>query len=206
MSEELPEDQAGDEITAVVDELTVLKSRAKIMGIVFSNNIGLPALRAKIDAKLSGDTTDEAETEVELASNPLEKAQPKRTLRQYMIQEHLKLVRVRITCMDPKKKELPGEIMTVANEYLGNIRKFIPFGDATDNGYHIPYCLYTMLKDRKFLSIRTIKGSTGGVPRVEHKWVPEFAIEVLEPLTRKEIADLANAQAAAGTFTQASQS
>lgn len=211
MSEELPEDQAGEQTPAVVDELSVLKSRAKIMGIVFSNNIGLDTLRTKINAKLS-DTEEESEDPPSkddepgaINANPLESLKPKRTLRQFMIQEELKLVRLRITNLDPKKKDLPGEIFTVANEYLGNIRKFIPFGEVTDNGYHVPHCIYTMLKDRKFLHIRTRKSSNGGIPVVEHNWVKEFALEVLPPLTPKELATLAANQAAAGTFALADQ-
>ena len=36
-----------------VDEMTLLKARAKLMGINFSNNIGKDALVAKINAKLN---------------------------------------------------------------------------------------------------------------------------------------------------------
>lgn len=184
-----------------VDELAVLKGRARMMGIVFSNNIGLPALRLKVAAKQA-----EAEEvlEEELVVNALtgeDPSKPKQTLREKLISEQMKLVRLRITCMDSKKKDLPGEIFTVANEYLGTVRKFVPFGEVTDNGYHVPYCIYTMLKDRKFLNIRTVKSANGKV-RVEHNMAKEFALEILDPLTPTELAALANAQAAAGTFTQ----
>jgi hypothetical protein len=111
----------------------------------------------------------------------------------------MKLVRLRITNMDPKKKELPGEIYTVANDVIGTIRKYVPFGEKTDEGYHVPYILYQMLKGRKFLSIRTVRGANGS-ERVEHTYANEFALEVLEPLTQDELNKLAAAQAAAGVF------
>lgn len=105
----------------------------------------------------------------------------------------MKLVRCQITNLDPKKKDIPGEIITVANQYIGTVRKYIPFGEATIEGYHIPYCIYEFLKNRKFLSIKTRKGSNGQLV-VETSWAPEFAITVLPQLTKEELKKLAAAQ------------
>lgn len=181
------------------DELTVLKQRAKLMNISFSNNISLEKLRQKIADAQDG---KEAEPEQEEAGvNPLEdknKAPVKETeaqMRQRIRLEQTRLIRVRIQNLDPKKKDLPGEIITVANEYMGTIKKFVPFGEATDNGYHIPYCIYEFLKNRKFLNIRvTNKGK-----KIEQSWVREFAIEELPQLTQEELDKLAAAQSAAGS-------
>ncbi len=181
------------------DELTVLKQRAKLMNISFSNNISLEKLRQKIADAQDG---KEAEPEQEEAGvNPFEdknKAPVKETeaqMRQRIRLEQTRLIRVRIQNLDPKKKDLPGEIITVANEYMGTIKKFVPFGEATDNGYHIPYCIYEFLKNRKFLNIRvTNKGK-----KIEQSWVREFAIEELPQLTQEELDKLAAAQSAAGS-------
>ncbi len=56
--------------------------------------------------------------------------------------------------------------------------------------------LYKQLKERKFLQIRVVQ-QPGGQTEVQQKWVPEFALEVLEPLTQEELNRLANKQAAA---------
>jgi hypothetical protein len=111
----------------------------------------------------------------------------------------MKLVRLRITNLDPKKKDLPGEIITVANRYLGTVRKYIPFGEVTDNGYHVPYCIYTELQSRQFLNIRTIKDQRTGTNRIETTLAREFALEILPPLTKEELDRLATSQIAAGT-------
>ena len=197
------------------DELAVLKQRARLMGIVFSNNIGIQALRQKIAAKQNEDeegTESESESDNPLSvTNPLAGEKPEimvakpRTLRQALIEDEMKLIRLRITNMDPKKKDLPGEIFTVANEYLGTVCKYIPFGSVTDDGYHVPYCIYNMMKSRKFLNIRTTKGANGQ-PKIEHGWAHEFALEVLPPLTRNDLVKLANAQAAAGVIETTSES
>lgn len=190
------------------DELTLLKQQATLMGISFSNNIKVETLRAKIAAKMDGedDNTDDEGNVIAPATqpNPLapEAAAPvagKRTpsLAQYLQAEAMKLVRVRIACMDPKKQDLEGEIFTVANEHIGTVRKHVPFGEKTDNGYHIPQCLLDFIRSRKFLSIQT-KTLPNGQIETKTRWVPEFSIEVLPPLTPEELRNLAADQRATG--------
>lgn len=198
---EVVETQGNDDTVndiAMPSELEVLKQRATLMNIKFSNNISVEKLREKIEAAMPED-----EPEVEVAEeNPLgEVPAPvkKMTLGQKIRQEQLRLVRVRIQNLDPKKKDLPGEIITVANEYMGTVRKFVPFGEATDEGYHIPYCIYEFLKNRKFQNIRVLKGKNGQ-PRIEQGWIREFSIEVLPQLTQEELDRLASAQIAAGSL------
>ena len=185
---------------AMPSELDVLKQRATLMNIKFSNNISVEKLREKIEA---AQAADEEEPEVEVAvTNPLGEAAPvvkKMTLGQKIRQEQLRLVRVRIQNLDPKKKDLPGEIITVANEYMGTVRKFVPFGEATDNGYHIPWCIYEFLKNRKFVNI-TVKKGKNGQPQISHADVREFSIEVLPALTQEDLNQLATAQIAAGSL------
>lgn len=198
-TEEVQGNDTVDEVQ--VDELSILKQRATLMGLKFSNNIGLEALRKKVSDAQEGITE-----ELEVAQvNPLETetAAPKEETRTEMARrirlEQTKLVRIRIQNLDPKKKELPGEIITVANDYMGTVRKFVPYGEQTDNGYHVPYCIYQFLKERKFLNIRVTKGKNGR-PNIQQGWVREFSIEVLPPLTQEELTNLAQAQIAAGSL------
>ena len=125
------------------------------------------------------------------------KAAVNQALRDEIVAREMALVRVRIQNLDPKKANLPGEILTVANEYLGTVRKFIPYGEATDDGYHVPVCLLNQLKERTFVQIKTVKNKNGRGTVTQTADVREFAIEVLPPLTPDELAKLASAQAAA---------
>lgn len=191
------EDTVND--IAMPSELEVLKQRATLMNIKFSNNISVEKLREKIEA---AQVKDEPVVE-EAAVNPLgvnqDSGVKKMTLGQKIRAEQTRLIRVRIQNLDPKKKDLPGEIITVANEYMGTVRKFVPFGEVTDNGYHIPYCIYEFLKERKFINITTRKGKNG-LPDIRATEAREFSIEVLPPLTEAELAQLAQAQIAAGSL------
>lgn len=194
----LDESQTNGAEENTVDEMSVLKSRAKAMGIEFSNSIGLDTLRNRINEKLApAEAVEPQVNPLAMGEKPVTK---KRTLRQKLHDEQMKLVRIRITCMDPKKANLPGEIFTVANEHLGTVKKFVPYGEATDDGFHVPYCIYRALDARKFLNIRSVKDRRTGVPRIESNWLKEFSIAVLPPLTVAQIADLKTAQIAAGSI------
>ena len=189
-----------------VDELTLLKERAKVMGIPFSNNISLETLRKRVADKMEGKDeapevnalTGDPEIAHAMAAKPLDKKANEVALRKLMYAKQMRQVRVRITNMDPKKKDLPGEIWTVANEYLGTVRKFVPYGEQTDDGFHIPYCLYRLLDSKRFLHIRDVKDRTTGIVRQDKVWAKEFSLDVLPTLTQGELDRLAAAQAAAG--------
>ncbi len=206
MNENNDQALSTDEGETAVDELALLKERAKQMGIPFSNNISLETLRKRISDKMEGKdvpevnplTGDAEIAAITSAPAKLDAKQNALALRKMMQREQMKLVRVRITNMDPKKKDLPGEIWTVSNEYLGNVRKMIPYGEQTDEGFHIPYCLFRLLQSKRFLHIRTVKDRVTGVERQEKQWVKEFSLDVLPDLTKEELARLAAAQAAAG--------
>lgn len=181
----------------------LLMQRARMMGLSFSNNIATDKLSKMINDKMEGvlpEPEEKADALNPLAGDEAGKVPAKKkSLRQEIHDKQMRLVRVRITCMDPKKKDLPGEIFTVANEYLGTVRKYIPFGEQTDDGYHVPYCLYRMLEKRQFLNIRTVKDKRTGTTRVVTNWAKEFALEILPQLTPAEIQDLKIAQLAAGS-------
>lgn len=242
------------------DELTVLKNRAKLMGITHGNNIGVEALKAKIAAKLNGDETTENEGADTSNQNPLDDGSnesgddgdkqeeiklpeltpmptptvvapapsnaPKNPfglegntithpavgprmgkqaakiagvaqLRNALKADALRMVRCRITNLDPKKKDLPGEVIAVGNRYVGTIKKFVPYGEKTEAGYHIEKILYDELSSRQFLHVKSTQDKRTGQIKVETKYVKEFAIEVLPPLTEQELRDLAAQQLAA---------
>lgn len=204
-------------------ELEILKNRARAMGITFSNNIKVESLRKKIAAKQEGeaDNTDDegnekpAVNETTTEVNPLaaagtgsteavvddeEKPMTKMQMRAKIRRDALKLVRIRLTCLDPKKRDLPGEYITVANRYIGTQTKFIPFGsEFYENGYHVPVCILKELESRRFLNITSRKGKQGTLaPKTNY--IREFGIEILEPLTEEELAKLAAQQAASNSL------
>ena len=216
MNDQLQASDMADDLPQGMDELTILKQRAKSLGIQHSNNIGVDALREKIRQKQEGEEDDdEGEDEVEQVTETAPatlaeqvdlaqvvpvtaKVEVPMTARQKLIKEATRLIRCQIVCLNPNKKEWPGEPITVANEYIGTCKKYVPFGEA-GKAYHLPKVIFDFLKEREYLHIRTYKDPNN--PRrikVEERWAKEFSITELPPLTEEELAALRKAQDASG--------
>ena len=175
-----------------LDELTLLKQRAQTLGIKFHPSIGLESLRSKVSAALTGGDAEEA------AEEPVPEApaaESRIQMRNRLRKEASALVRVRVTCMNPNKKEWKGEIFTASNSIVGTFRKYVQFN--TEEGWHVPQIILNMIKARQFQTFYTIKNERGVAVR-KGKLVPEFAVEVLPPLTEKELLELSRRQALAG--------
>ena len=102
----------------------------------------------------------------------------------------MKLHRVRITNLNPDDAPLSGSIVTVVNKYLGKVSKYIPFGEESENGYHIPEILLNHLKSQKFALRKEVKNSKFGIKKYKTTLVNKYSIETLDPLTPEELAGL----------------
>lgn len=179
----------SDEI--VQDELATLKARAAQLGIKHHPSIGVEALREKVSAALADDKVPAPDEKQDTAGE----SRSARRLR--LKREASELVRIRLTCMNPAKKEWPGEIIAVGNSSVGTFKKFIPF--TAEEGWHVPRIIYEHLKSRECQVFTTTKQKNGVAVR-KGKLIKEFAIEVLPPLTKEELHDLAQRQAMAGSL------
>lgn len=173
----------------VVDELTTLKARADLLGISYHPSIGLDKLKTKIQDAMSGEAPVPEPTKV-----VKEEKETEGQLKARKRKEANALIRIRVSCMNPVKKEWEGEIITTGNGAVGTIRKYVPFN--ADEGYHVPHMIYQQLLQRQCQVFYTKKDSKGNKSRVG-KLIKEFSIEVLPPLTERELKDLAQRQAMA---------
>jgi hypothetical protein len=166
-----------------------LRENGKLLGLNFGPNTSVQSMHEQLMAareQLTQDSDDLAE-EKDL---PVSEAQFRANLRQ----ENMKLVRIRIACLNPAKAGLPGEILSVHNDIVGTVKKYIPYNEAGE-AYHVPMILFKMLKRKKFLQI--VQPPKGSHAPPTTKMAPEYGIEVLPQLTPKEIEDLKRAQGAA---------
>lgn len=189
------QEQDSTEAVQLPDELTVLKERADRLGLKYHPSISADKLREKIAAHLADQPDPEAKATP--AATPVVEAAAVETPGQKRFrlkQEALKLIRIRVTCMNPAKKEWDGEIFTVGNAAIGSVKKFVPFN--IEDGWHVPHCIYEMMKNR--MCPVYVSGKTkAGVTIRESKLIREFAIEVLPQLTQEELDELARRQAMA---------
>lgn len=176
-----------------VDELTLLKSRAETLGIGFHPNIGVDKLKERINETLKQIPKTAVTTQIKPPANTEPVVESAAQRRARLVKEANLLVRCRITCMNPNKREWEGEIYTVSNSVVGSHKKYIPF-NASD-GYHVPNIIFQHLRERECQVFVTKRDRKGAKVRVG-KMIKEFAIEILEPLTMQELDQIRQRQLA----------
>ncbi len=169
------------EIADNEDELEALKARANMLGISYSPNISVATLRKRVAAALDSGEEDK----------PAEAAKPKGKSQKELQDEASKLIRVRISCHDPMKKEYTGEIFTVLNNVVGVYKRFVQFNEP----WHVPAIILEQIKDKKYQQFYSVKDERGNTIR-KSKLVNAYSIEYLPALTEDELAKLAADQKA----------
>lgn len=180
----------------VKQEREALKARCQLLGIQTQGNQSNETLRALIRTKQEDMDAAARHTNLVAFDEAVATSEGRTpSLREYLKSEALKLVRVRISCMNPQLAKSGSVIITTGNEYIGTVRKVVFFGEKTENGYHIPQIILNVLQQRKFQQIVEERGPQGHmVPRA--RWMKEFNIEILPPLTQKELNALKDRQLA----------
>ena len=175
------------------EERKALRAQLLKLGINSSPNASVHTLRAKLaEAQSQSDPKVEESSSATPSPTPL----PSRasTLEKAK-KDALKLIRVSIQNVNPAKADLHGEIFTFANEVIGKVSKYVPYDEA-GRAYHIPNCIYKMLKSKKFLNVKSYTDKNTGRIIIDKSWVDEFALEELPPLTPQELKELALKQKA----------
>ena len=172
----------------VIDELSMLKQRADLMGIKYAPNISLDTLKervnkAMVDAEYPKNQSSAEYTNVSDDPYAEERAQQSA------------LVRVIVVCHDPSKNHLESELLAIENNLVRD-KRVVFFGKE----WHITRALLESLRDRKYQAFRKLKTAQGEV----HKpyLVPAYSIQELAPLTDAELAQIARKQLADGLGDQ----
>ena len=178
----------------VESELDALKARATLLGIPFRPNIGLDSLRAKVNAVIEGTQDDEpTDTSPKEPVVVKSKQQLLNEQRREANTEARKLVRIVLTAKDPLKRELEAEYFTVSNRLIGTIKRLVPF--ANEEGWHVEQAIVNMIKDKEVQLFKTVKLPNGDKVRKGYM-SKAYTVEILDPLTKDELAALATQQAA----------
>lgn len=183
------------------EERRALRAELLKLGINSSPNASVHTLRTKLaqaqsqsDPKVEESSTPKIEEPSSAAPSPTPLPSRESALEKAK-KDALKLVRLRIQNVNPAKADLHGEIFTFANEVIGKVSKYVPYDEAGES-YHVPNCIYKMLKNKKFLNVKTYTDKATGKIEINKSWVDEFALEELPPLTPQELKDLALKQKA----------
>jgi hypothetical protein len=203
----------------VDSKLQHIRAQADSLGVKYHHNAKVATIAKAIDAHLEGDNKQqtapvplaESALRTEAAVNPnadskflkqevvpLSEEEYKATIRKDNRKNVGALIHVRIQCMNPAKRDWPGEIISVGSAKLGTFKKYVPFNNEP---YHIPKIIYDMMAEKKCSAFFNGTDNRGHKTR-KARQINEYAIEVLAPLTTQELKDLARKQAmSAGTGT-----
>jgi hypothetical protein len=181
-----------------------LEEQAKLLGIDFHPNISDEKLRVRVKAAkegspIEGNTDDVIEP---LDNKPAKEVVlipqdqmvfTKELSRAEKIAEATQLVRVVVNCNDPAKKEWQGEVLEVGNGIIGEIKKFIPFG----NPWYVPKALIRMIEGKQYQKFYTRRDKHGNETRYGVNETA-FNVSYIGNLDADELAALAKNQAARG--------
>ena len=151
------------------NERSVLTKRADLLGISYSNNIGLETLRQRIEEKLESANAVEA---TQTQDDKMSKAKKDAT----------RLVRVNISSMESIKNNLFGEIITVSNNVIGTVKRFFPFGVD----WHVESIILDTLRDKEYQAFRNERHKDGSETRKGYL-AKAYGIQELPPLTQTEL-------------------
>lgn len=194
----------NDEVQLQQDELATIKARLDSMGVPYHPSSKLDTLRRKLQDALAGDLATAQQNHIEdmrnededviapVSAAPVPQVESRAQRMARLRREAKKLIRIRVTCMNPQKKEWEGEIFTVGNSVVGTIKRYVPFGN--DEGWHVEQAILDVMRERQ-CQVFTSGKSKNGVTTRQAKLIREFAIEVLPPLTQAELKELAQRQA-----------
>ncbi|AUR82504.1 coil containing protein [Vibrio phage 1.152.O._10N.222.46.E1] len=175
-------------------KLQTLKKKADMLGVTYHPSIGMDKLKEKVDAKMAETPTTDPVNDG--AIKVLDKGGEATAKRR----EASKLVRIIINTRDPNKKDWPGEIFSVGNRTAGFYKKYVPYGIE----WHVPQIIFNTIRDKKvqiFVASTDSKGRKIKAPRI----ISAYSVEVLDPLTAEELADLAKAQQASGRLEEGNE-
>jgi len=197
------------------EELRILKSTATKAGIKFAANAGLQTMRDLVRKELAPSSNSHIVTEagdISAEQEQLNKMKDKNSMEARALRARIrmpvlpefqskikrtqtareacgKLVRIIAHNNSPLMKEWQGEILTASND-LGTWRKYVQF----DVEWHVPTIILNLMREKKYSHFYSKKNSEGQTIR-KVRMLPTYNIELLEPLTKEELKDLAKLQA-----------
>lgn len=196
--------------TEQTDALVQLKKQADELGINYHPNIGFSTLEQRVETALAAKAQSQ-ETTPEVVTEPIkeDRAHVRNTgtgrlmtpneVREMRKKRNLELVRVRVSCMNPNKKDWKGEIFSIGNSEIPTQKKYVPFN--SQEGWHIPRMMVNWLKEKKYQTFVTETDHRGREVRrgIQQN---EFAVEILPPLTAEEFKELKRRQALKASKTE----
>lgn len=185
-----------EEATPTLAEQTIaqLKRKADLLGVQYKSNVSVATLQRLIQEQMEAptgaeeSTADQTVNYAEAASVGAVSAETKSATDVY--NEAMKLVRVIITPMEATKAaNMESDVFCAGNAVVGTVKRTIPFGVE----WHVEQILLNAIKEKKYQAFQ-VKKNARNVDVTSSRLVPAYGINYLDPLTKEELAALADRQ------------
>lgn len=168
---------------------TELMDRASRLGIEVHPKAKNATIAAKIQAKLADDTDQAEMTVIDAKAEEKAGPVPVREVAGKKVHPALRLHRVTVSCNDPQKADQSGDMVSVSNGEVGDIRFYVHFNKP----WHVPEIVLNTLREAKIFLHSSRRDGRDVVTRE----VPRYNIEVLPALSEVELKRIQDKQAAA---------
>lgn len=191
------------ETEAIRQTLSDLKAQADRLGITYPRTAGVAKMLELIKTK--------EEELAKLGNRQIENITAQsakvtlyngKTLSQ-LRDEAFKLVRIRLVVNNPAKINRDGQWITAGNARVGTIKRYVPFKpEAYADGWHVEAVVLERLKQMKHQRFPKHKSKENAAMDDYNNatLVNDFTIEILPPLTKEELEELALRQAREGSL------
>ena len=192
-----------------------IRQQADSLGVTYHHKAGVAKIQAAIEAHLEeaqngsepveplkeqpsslvtskAEVSEEQKALLETPIVPISEKQYKLNARIENKRKVSALVHCKVVCMNPNKREWAGEILSVGSAKLGTWKRYVPFNTE----WHVPKILFDMMSEKKCTIFQNGKDDRGH-PTKKSVLINEYNIEVLDPLTKKELEELRIKQAMA---------
>lgn len=187
-----------------IDKLTdaELHEELKAKGITLHHKTGTEKLRKALTEVLAGTYTETPEVK----EDPADKVDA--SVKRLTTEEHekkltkeqraMRLVRIVVTPNDNLMSTYPGLIFTVGSSAINGgrmVKKYVPFNN--EDGWHVPQIICDQIENAEMQKFKSVK-MPNGEKQLQPYIAKKFNVQILDPLTPKELEQLAAAQASRG--------
>lgn len=164
MSEVSVAEMTPEERKLATDEL---RQQLELMGLKPHHNAKYETLKELLDENIKPKTKEITSTQSSRVA--LRKA-------------CIKMVRIRLQCMNPAKAQFKGEYFTSGNDVVGTIRDFVPYNCEEAEDMLVPRILVNCIKERMYTRATDKPKNRGFVEGVQQnvQLVPEFVVAELD--------------------------
>jgi len=175
-----------------------LRAELKAKGVELHHKTGTQKLKETLASVLDGTYTSPDENPDVQESSVKRLTEKEHESKLTKTQKAMRLRRIVVVPNDNLMSTYPGLIFTVGSSSINKgrmIKKYVPFNN--EDGWHVPQVIVDQIENAEMQKFKTVK-MPNGEKQLQPYIAKKFNVQILDPLTKKEMEALAAAQLSRG--------